>query len=51
MCCHGKRRVGDGKTPCRAAAGRRGAIAHIGFLFSGLVDDGQLSFLAVRPIR
>jgi hypothetical protein len=34
-----------------AAAGRRGAIAHIGFLFSGLVDDRQLSFLEVRPIR
>jgi hypothetical protein len=33
------------------AAGRRGAIAHIGFLFSGLVDDRQLSFLEVRPIR
>jgi hypothetical protein len=27
------------------------AIAHIGFLFSGIVAGGQLSFLEVHPIR
>jgi len=42
---------------CREASCREGdgdlprAIAHIRFLFSGLVDSAQLSFLGVRPIR
>jgi hypothetical protein len=36
-------REGDGDLPR--------AIAHIRFLFSGLVDSAQLSFLGVRPIR
>jgi hypothetical protein len=36
-------REGDGDLPR--------AIAHIRFLFSGLVDSAQLSFLGVRPLR
>ncbi len=35
---------------CRAGCGEPPrAIAHIGFLFSGLVDDGQLSFFGRSP--
>jgi hypothetical protein len=41
--------AGDGELPRPAAAEPPCAIAHIGFLFSCLVDVGQLSFLGRSP--